>query len=152
MTSAALALTLGLTTGGGRDSDDAPAPAPIVTFPVGDTIALTTSGRLISFNRATPSSQVGSVAVTGLAGTETLLGIDIRPVNGVLYALGSNGGIYRIDPATGVTSLSSTLRAAAGDDDPFTGLSGTSFGIDFNPVPNRLRMISNTGQNLRINV
>ena len=152
LSSAALALTLGLAACGGHDDDDLPAPAPIVTVSVGDTFALTTSGRLISFNRATPGTQVGSVAVTGLASAETLLGIDIRPANGVLYALGSNGGIYRIDPATGVASLSSTLRAAAGDDNPFTGLSGTSFGVDFNPVPDRLRVVSNTGQNLRINV
>jgi hypothetical protein len=30
-------------------------------------------------------------------------------------------------------------------------LSGTSFGFDFNPVPDRIRIISNTGQNLRVN-
>ena len=31
-------------------------------------------------------------------------------------------------------------------------MSGTSFGIDFNPTVDRLRLTSNTGQNLRINV
>lgn len=154
LSSAALALTLGISACGGNSNGDAPAPvpSPVVMVPVGDTIALTTSGRLISFNRETPGTQVGSVAVTGLAGAETLLGIDIRPANGALYALGSNGGIYRIDPATGVASLSSTLRAAVGDDNPYTGLTGTSFGVDFNPVPDRLRVVSNTGQNLRIDV
>jgi hypothetical protein len=31
-------------------------------------------------------------------------------------------------------------------------LAGTSFGIDFNPTVDRLRIISDTGQNLRVNV
>lgn len=153
LSTAVLALTLGLAACGG--SDDAPVaavPTPIVPVAVGDTIALTASGRLISFNRAAPGTLVGSIAVTGLTGTETLLGIDIRPANGALYALGSAGSIYRINPATGEAVVSSTLRAAAGDDLPFTALSGTNFGVDFNPVADRLRVVSNTGQNLRINV
>ncbi|MEJ7798158.1 MAG: DUF4394 domain-containing protein [Solirubrobacteraceae bacterium] len=31
-------------------------------------------------------------------------------------------------------------------------LQGTSFGVDFNPVPDRLRITSDTGQNLRVDV
>ena len=31
-------------------------------------------------------------------------------------------------------------------------LSGTSFGVDFNPAADRLRIVSDTGQNLRHNV
>ncbi|MDB5948224.1 MAG: polymerase, partial [Massilia sp.] len=34
---------------------------------------------------------------------------------------------------------------------PYAGLSGTSFAVDFNPVADRLRVISDTGQSLRIN-
>jgi hypothetical protein len=49
------------------------------------------------------------------------------------------------------------VTAAPGDDNPFTGLVGTAFGVDFNPVPDlagnpSLRVISEVGQNLRINV
>ena len=44
------------------------------------------------------------------------------------------------------------LRAATGSANPFTNLSGANFGVDFNPVADRLRVVSNTGQNLRINV
>lgn len=152
VSSAALALTLGLAACGGDDDSPAPSPVPVVTVQVGDTVALTNSGRLISFNRDTPGTQVGAVGVSGLASGETLLGIDFRPANGTLYAVSSNGGIYRLDPSTGAATLSSTLRAAAGDDNPFTALSGTSFGVDFNPAADRLRVVSNTGQNLRINV
>jgi hypothetical protein len=139
--------------GGGDDGDVTPTPtSPTTPVTVGDTVALTASGRLISFNRATPGTQVGSVAVTGLATGEALLGIDRRPADGGLYALASSGAIYAVDPSTGVATRKAALQAVAGDDNPFTALSGTSFGIDFNPTVDRLRIVSNTGQNLRVNV
>ena len=31
-----------------------------------------------------------------------------------------------------------------------TSISGTAFGMDFNPVPDRIRLVSDTRQNLRI--
>lgn len=144
----ALALAVGLSACGGGGGDDSPAPG----VPVGDTVALTVSGKLVSFNRATPASQVGTATVTGLVGSETLLGIDVRPADGKLYGLGSNGNIYTIDPATGTATQKSLLKPAAGDDNPFTALAGTSFAVDFNPAADRLRVIGDTGQSLRINV
>ncbi len=123
---------------------------PTAPVAVGDTVVLTASNRLVSFNRATPSSAVGSVALRGLGGNERLLGIDFRPATGRLYAVSSAARIYTIEPTTGVLTEVATLRAAAGDG--FTTLNGTDFGVDFNPVADRLRVVSNTGQNLRINV
>jgi hypothetical protein len=35
---------------------------------------------------------------------------------------------------------------------PYQAMLGTGFGVDFNPVVDRLRVVSNMGQNLRINV
>ncbi|WP_295639838.1 DUF4394 domain-containing protein [uncultured Methylibium sp.] len=134
--------------GGGGDAPP-PAPQPVA---VGDTVALTASGRIVSFNRATPATLVGAVSVTGLASGETLLGIDIRPADGLLYALGSAGNIYTIVPSTGAATLRVALRAAAGDDNPYAALVGDSFAVDFNPAADRLRVIGNLGQNLRINV
>jgi hypothetical protein len=119
---------------------------------VGDTVALTASGKLISFNRTTPATMVGSVAVSGMAAGESLLGIDYRPADAKLYALGSAGNVYTIEPSTGVATLKVALKAAAGDDDPFVALSGSDFAVDFNPAADRLRVVSNGGQNLRINV
>ena len=139
--------------GGGGDDSPVPAPAPApAPGVVGDTIALTASGRLVSFNRATPGTQSSSVAITGVGAGEVLHGIDFRPADGLLYALSSAGVIYQIDPATGIATRKSALRAASGDDNPFTALSGSAFGIDFNPAVDRLRVVSDTGQNLRINV
>ena len=119
----------------------------------GDTFALTSANRLISFNQSSPTLMQGSVSIGGLQTGESLLAIDIRPADGNIYALGSTGRMYTIDRSTGAATLKSTLTADSADaTNPFTGLSGTDFGIDFNPVVDRLRVVSDTGQNLRINV
>ena len=138
--------TTGLVACGGSD-DDGPT-----SVAVGDTIVLTGSDRLVSFNRAAPATEVGAIAVSGLASGETLLGIDMRPADGLLYALASSGTLYTLDPATGKATRKSALMAMAGDDAPYTALSGTHFAVDFNPAADRLRVVSDTGQNLRINV
>jgi len=147
ISAAVASLVLGLSACGGGGSVDAVTPAP-----VGDTIVVTESGQVASFNRAAPATQVGSRTVFGLAPGESVMGIDFRPANGLLYALGSRGNIYTLDAATGRATFRATLRPAAGDDAPFTSLVGTQFGVDFNPVADRLRVVSNTGQNLRIDV
>ena len=116
-------------------------------------IAITANNRLLAFDTTTPGSVYIDVPITGLAGGDFLLGIDFRPSDGKLYALANSGTIYTINVATGATTFVSTLAADPTDTtNPFTGLSGTSFGIDFNPVVDRLRVVSNTEQNLRINV
>lgn len=138
---------------GGDDDTPAPPPppAPPPAVAVGDTLVLTESRQLLSFNRAAPATVVGTVAVSGLAaGDERLIGMDIRPADGLLYAIASTGRIYTIAPSTGVATFKAALRAATGD--AFTALDGTQFGFDFNPVADRLRVVGNTGQNLRINV
>jgi hypothetical protein len=148
MAASAALLVAGLAACGGGSDDPVPAPSPIA---LGDTVALTASGRLISFNRATPGNLTGSVAITG-TGVETLLGLDVRPADGRLYALGSAGNLYTVEPTTGVATLRTALKPTAGDDNPYTALAGTDFGVDFNPVADRLRVVSSTGLNLRINV
>ena len=46
--------------------------------------------------------------------------------------------------------MSSGAAAAVGTAPFTTLLSGTSFGFDFNPTVDRIRVVSNTGQNLRL--
>ncbi|WP_119153499.1 DUF4394 domain-containing protein [Caldimonas tepidiphila] len=132
--------------GGGGDGDGNRANAS------GDAVMLTASGKLISFDRADPATVRGSVSVSGLASGETLLGIDFRPADGLLYALSSTGRLYTVDASSGAATLKATLQVAAGDDNPFAGLAGSQFGVDFNPAADRLRVVSDAGQNLRINV
>ncbi|MDH6450464.1 MULTISPECIES: DUF4394 domain-containing protein [unclassified Streptomyces] len=86
-------------------------------------------------------------AVTGLSGDTGLIGIDFRVQNGLLYGAGNKGGIYTIKLPTGtmdvVVTKVSQLQYA---------LNGSNFGVDFNPAADRLRVISDNGQNLRHNL
>ncbi|MBV7530486.1 DUF4394 domain-containing protein [Chitinophaga sp. sic0106] len=104
--------------------------------------AVSATNELVIFNPLNPAPV--SKAITGLAAGEGVLGIDLRPVNGQLYALGSTSRLYTINAASGVA----TAVSAA----PFTTLlAGTDFGFDFNPTVDRIRVVSNSGQNLRLN-
>ncbi len=119
---------------------------------IGDSAAVTSAGRLLTFDRATPNRFTYAVALSGL-GSETIVGLDTRPADGAFYLLTSAGTLYTLDGATGAATRVSTLAADPADTtSPFTGLAGTDIGMDFNPVVDRLRVTTSTGQNLRINV
>jgi len=115
----------------------------LIAAPAHAVLLYATSGNDIATFDSGATGVVSSVPVTGLQAGESLVGIDVRPANQVLYGLGSSSRLYTINPLTGAA----TQIGAAG---AFT-LNGTSFGVDFNPVPDKLRVISNTGQNLRLN-
>ncbi|WP_035818250.1 DUF4394 domain-containing protein [Janthinobacterium sp. RA13] len=139
--------------GGGSDHDDVVVPPPPPVVVPGDVFVLTASNKLLSFDRATPATIRTTVTVTGLQAGENLLGIDFRPADGQLYGVGSTGRIYTLNGVTGAATVKATLAADAADATaPYTALAGTEFGVDFNPVADRLRIVSNTGQSLRINV
>ena len=126
--------------------------------------ALTVDNSLITFDSATPGTTINIGSIGGVRAGDSLVGIDFRPSlganNGLLYTVGVNftdnsARVYTIDTTTAATTVRATLSADPADvtiPTPFTGVSGTSFGFDFNPVPDRLRLVSDTGQNLRINV
>lgn len=109
--------------------------------------ALTDSGMLKIFNPEN-GMEYGTKSIPAIPGV-TLQGIDFRPANGRLYALGDNSKIYGIDLGSGAVTELASLKLA--DNTPVM-LSGTYFGVDFNPVADRLRVVSDNGQNLRINV
>ncbi|MGH8533439.1 MAG: DUF4394 domain-containing protein [Gammaproteobacteria bacterium] len=112
-------------------------------------IGLTDDGRLVSFRSDKPglSKEIGFI--TGLVGNDvTLVGIDFRVQDGKLYGVGNGGGVYTIDRRTGVASFVNSLNDGVNP----VALSGTFFGVDFNPAADRLRIISDNGQNLSHNV
>ncbi|WP_304065918.1 DUF4394 domain-containing protein [Pedobacter glucosidilyticus] len=112
------------------------APAP-VGYAIDDA-----NNNLLIFNLTKPEPV--SKTITGLQASETIVGLDFRPLNGQLYGLGSSSRIYVINPATGVATAVGVLPLV-----PL--LSGTSFGFDFIPNADLIRIVSNTGQNLRVN-
>ncbi|MBX9739052.1 MAG: DUF4394 domain-containing protein [Beijerinckiaceae bacterium] len=82
-----------------------------------------------------------SVKITGASGK--ILGIDVRPADGMLYALAADGTVYTVDTA-GKATMKSKLET--------TLASGVMATVDFNPVADRLRVIGSDGMNLRANV
>ncbi|RSO37048.1 hypothetical protein DMH15_18675 [Streptomyces sp. WAC 06725] len=86
-------------------------------------------------------------AVTGLSGDTSLIGIDFRVQDGLLYGVGNKGGIYTIKTPPATADVVVTKVSQLQYD-----LRGTTFGVDFNPAADRLRVISDTGQNLRHNL
>jgi hypothetical protein len=96
------------------------------------------STNLITWDSASPET-VNSGFVTGLQPNETILGIDFRPANGQMYALGSSNRLYTVNTAT---------RAATAVGAPFVSpLVGARFGFDFNPVIDRIRIVSESDSN-----
>jgi Domain of unknown function (DUF4394) len=105
-------------------------------------LALTADQRLVSFRECYPTRAHDIGSVYGLQAPDTIVvGIDFRVQDGQLYGVGNGGGIYTIDTYTAVATLVQNLKV---------GLDGDFFGVDFNPAANALRIISNTGQNLRL--
>ena len=102
---------------------------------------VTTSNQLIRFNSSSPSNVTTIGPITGLLAGETIVGIDFRPLTGELFGLTNGSRIYVINKMTGQAGSPRSLSVA---------LSGSTFGVDFNPTVDRLRIVSNTGQNLRV--
>jgi len=112
------------------------------TIPNATLFGVTTNNQLVRFNATSPENLTIVGSITGLQLGENLLGIDFRPATGQLYGLGSTNRIYVINKATGAATSVGVLS---------TALSGILFGFDFDPVVDRIRIVSNTGQNLRVN-
>ena len=116
----------------------------------GELYGLTDDNRLIGFTAA-DAGEIGSiVTVSGLPPGASLIGIDVRPLDGKLYTVakvGTTGHLYTLAPETGRATFVATL-VAAGTTTPIA-LQGTQFGFDFNPAADALRIVSDAGQNLR---
>src|SRR5689334_21302822 len=109
---------------------------------------VTFDNQLFSFNSTAPGNILSGTPITGLQSNEVVQAIDVRPstdpTKKLLYALGSSSRIYTINVSTGAATL------VTGPISPL--LNGTAFGMDFNPVADRMRIHSDIQQNLRVQV
>lgn len=122
-----------------RPNGNPPVTGPDIVF-----YGLTASGQLAKYNAMSPGTAIMRVPVSGLQSGESLMAIDFRPATGELYGMGSSSRLYIINLTTGSARMVGT--------DPFTPLlSGEIAAFDFNPTVDRLRVVTSTGQNLRIN-
>jgi len=103
--------------------------------------AMTSGNSMISFNAAQPSLLLSSTSISGASGS--LVGEDFRTATGQLYTINTQGIVFVINPLNGAA-----MQVGGGSGQ---ALAGTSFGFDFNPVPDRIRTTSDAAQNLRFN-
>lgn len=105
--------------------------------------ALSNANALLLLDLGNPAAPLTSVPISGLPAGESLRGIDFRPATGELYALGGSSRLYTLEPLSGLASAVGGTFS--------TALQGTDFGFDFNPIPDRIRVVSDADQNLRLN-
>ena len=104
---------------------------------------------LISFDLATPTGIESFVPIVGLNAGEALVGIDFRPLNGLLYGLGVNaatdtGTLYVISTRTGFASVVGSFGMVG-------ALPAGGYGFDFNPTVDLIRVTTDDGRNFRLN-
>jgi Domain of unknown function (DUF4394)/PEP-CTERM motif len=130
-------------------------------------LGLTLGNQLIQFDSTDPTLLLSTVSIQGLAGSESLRGIDVRPRDGKVYGVvttaNGEGRLVLIDPGTGATSTVATLIAGGGSRATGGGsvtipaggnavLPATArLGLDFNPVVDLLRVVGDEEFNGRIN-
>ena len=126
-----------------------PATLPAITGQLAYALAGT---NLLTFDTALPGTIRTAVGITGVDASQTLAGLDVRPANNALYALGynaaaatgvANSQLYSINATTGVaTPNSAAFRLELG-----TG----AIGFDFNPTVDRIRVVGANRNNYRLN-
>lgn len=102
------------------------------------------SNDLFYFESDAPED-VDRETLSGLDEGENLLGLDVRPATGGLYVLGDHGNVYVVNTlsntALKVASLPIELDAADRN---------VKFGVNFNPVADRMRIVTNDDENFNV--
>lgn len=111
---------------------------------------LTTGNNLVFFCACAPQSASAPDTINfPPAATDTnLVGIDYRPRGGDLYGVASQGTVYILRPDPAPATTTTAIQVNPSGPTPFTG---TSFGVDFNPVPDAIRVVNDNEENARIN-
>lgn len=104
--------------------------------------AVNDRAELIRFKAGQPERLMARLPLQGLPTGERLVGMDFRVARGVLYALSSRGWLYTLNPEN--------ARLTPVGQAPAVTLQGQRFGVDFNPAADRVRVVSDSGQNLRL--
>jgi len=110
------------------------------------------SKELLKFSTSSPGDTL-SIPVTGIAEAEVIQGIDFRPKTGGLYAFTSEvsaAAVYEINTSTGVATKAAGNPVGTYYSAPLDTTS-KSWGVDFDPIEDRLRIIASNGQMYRLN-
>ncbi|MBI1348507.1 DUF4394 domain-containing protein [bacterium] len=99
---------------------------------------------IIGIDSEAPALPTRLMFLKGITRGQKVVAIDVRPATGQLYGIGVSGSevqLYSFDDTGRATKVGPLYTSLAN--------SGTStFGFDFNPVIDRVRLVSTEGQNL----
>jgi hypothetical protein len=104
---------------------------------------------LVSFQVSSPDTINATIPITGITAGQDIVGLDSRPATGELFLLGYNkmtseANLYTIDTMTAVATPVGAM--------PVTLMLDTGkVGFDFNPLVDRIRVVSESGANYRLN-
>lgn len=131
-------------TGCKKSDDDSPGPTTVTNKPNVPFTGLTANNSIVFYNANATEGTATQTSITGLQASEQVLAIDYRPGTGQLYGITNQSRLYIINTTSGAATQVGTVA--------FTpAISGTVSGFDFNPNVDRIRVITSTGQNFRLN-
>lgn len=115
--------------------------------PQGTLFAVTDGYRLLRFQASSPGAGVVAMDITGVLDLPPpdnfrpeVLALEFRPATGELYLYTADRRFYRLDPNTAAATLIGT--AAVG--------TANINAVDFNPCPDRIRMLGTNRENFRL--
>ncbi|MDZ4791058.1 MAG: DUF4394 domain-containing protein [Hyphomicrobiales bacterium] len=105
-------------------------------------VAALVGDNMLSIVDSSTGKAGAAMKIDGVSGK--VLGIDVRPKDGMLYALAADGTIYTVDVKTGKATMKVKLESTLAD--------GVTATVDFNPVADKLRVMGSDGASLRCDV
>ena len=109
---------------------------------------------IVRFDTATPAA-VTSATFSGIPVGETIIGGDFRPVDGQLYLVTRAGDgvgrLYRLTFGQSAIFVGTLSADPTDPTEPYIALPIADYGVDVNPVPDRIRIVSSLGTNYRVN-
>ncbi|EPR71102.1 DUF4394 domain-containing protein [Cyclobacterium qasimii] len=123
--------------------DKDPVKNPSAMVPDVSFTALTDDNKIAWFNAQNLNNPEKTLSITGLPSGEQVISIDYRPATGQLYGLGISSRLYIINEQSGIAT-------PLGTDSFSPGIMGDNASIDFNPTVDRVRLVTESGQNLRL--
>lgn len=106
----------------------------------------TANDHLVTFSPTAPQTLLSDIALIGLNANEALVGIDFRPATGELYGLAVARFASRLVKINTSTGILSTVTPGP---TPVLNFQ-LQYDISFNPVVDRIRVISSANGNIRL--
>ncbi|MEK7954146.1 DUF4394 domain-containing protein [Luteolibacter sp. Y139] len=117
---------------------------------------LSDTNQLATLSDSAPTQTSPPVAITNLTVGDSLVAIDVRPINQQLYGLGVNTTndtiqLYCISAVTGFATAVGSANGMTDTSAVKIQLDSARYGMDFNPAADRLRVVTSSGLNFRVN-